>query len=267
MLARLSTRTITIWDRILVGVALIAAWQAASWHFGAYWISGPWSTLQRFGADLGAEMTFIHLWTTTRSALLGFLIGGVPAVLLPFLLRRKPFINAVLDPFMVAGYGIPKVSLAPLFILWFGIGIESKVAVVAIAAFFILFFTAQAGVRSLDSGLVHMAQVAGASERRVLQSVVLPAALPHIFSGIRISAPYSVGAAVITEMISSNRGLGYMLAMAGSNYDATGFFAGLILVTLLVLAVNLIVSACERRFLGWRPSSSGSARASASGGL
>ena len=139
------------------------------------------------------------------------MIGGVPAVLLPFLLRRQPIVVAILDPFMVGGYGAPKLAFAPLFILWFGIGIESKIALVATVVFFIVYFSTLSGVRALDAKLVQMAQVVGASERQVGRHIVFPGAVPCIFAGFRIAVPYAIGGAVIAELISSNRGLGYLV--------------------------------------------------------
>ena len=101
-------------------------------------------------------------------------------MLLPFLLRRHPVIVAILDPFMVGGYGAPKLAFAPLFILWFGIGIESKIALVASVVFFIVYFNTLSGVRALDPRLVQMAQIVGAGERQVARHIVFPAAVPHI---------------------------------------------------------------------------------------
>ena len=152
----------------------------------------------------------------------GAIVGGVPAVLLPFLLRRHPLMVAILDPFMVGGYGAPKLAFAPLFILWFGIGIESKIALVASVVFFIVYFNTLAGVRALDPKLVQMAQIAGASERHVARHIVFPAAVPYIFAGFRIAVPYAIGGAIIAELISSNRGLGYLVQTGAMNFDTTG---------------------------------------------
>jgi NitT/TauT family transport system permease protein len=146
-------------------------------------------------------------------------------VALPFALGRLP-ITAILDPFMVGGYGAPKLALAPLFILWFGIGIESKIALVAITVFFIVYFSAQAGIRALDARLVQMAQVMGASERDVARHIVFPGAVPYIFTGFRIAVPYSVGGAVIAELISANRGLDISSSLC-VNFDTTGVFVAL----------------------------------------
>ena len=135
----------------------------------------------------------------------------MPAIILPFTLRRLPGWVSVIDPFMVGGYGAPKLALAPLFILWFGIGIESKIALVASVVFFIEYFSTLSGVRSLDAKLVQMAQLVGANERQVARHIVFPGAVPNIFAGLRISLPFGIGAAVIAELISSNRGLGYLV--------------------------------------------------------
>ena len=166
-------------------------------------------------------------------------------MLLPFLLRRHPLMVAILDPFMVGGYGAPKLAFAPLFILWFGIGIESKIALVASVVFFIVYFNTLSGVRALDPKLVQMAQIAGASERHVARHIVFPAAVPHIFAGFRIAVPYAIGGAIIAELISSNRGLGYLVQTGAMNFDTTSVFAAILTATLIVHAANWMVE-CRR---------------------
>jgi len=194
-----------------------------------------------------------HAGYTIEEAALGAIIGAVPAIILPFALRRMPTVVAVLDPFMMGGYGAPKLALAPLFILWFGIGIESKIAVVASIVFFIEYFSTLSGVRQLDAKLVQMAQLVGASERQVARHVVFPSAVPNIFAGLRISLPIGIAVAVVTELISSNRGLGYLVQIGAMNFDVTQVFAALLGATILVLAVGYAVDGTERVLLRWRP--------------
>ena len=177
----------------------------------------------------------------------------MPAIALPFALRRLPIVTAILDPFMVGGYGAPKLALAPLFILWFGIGIESKIALVAVTVFFIVYFSTQAGIRALDPKLVQMAQVMGASERDVARHIVFPGAVPYVFTGLRIAMPYSIGGAVIAELISANRGLGYLIQLGAMNFDTTGVFVALAATTCIVFIGNWSVNALEARLLRWRP--------------
>jgi NitT/TauT family transport system permease protein len=242
-------------DQILVLIVLIAGWQMLSLAYGAYWIGSPWGVLTRLFASVANGDLLRHASYTLTEAAAGFLIGALPAAALPFALRRLPVLSAILDPFMVGGYGAPKLALAPLFILWFGVGIASKIALVAITVFFIVYFGTQAGVRALDAKLVQMAKVVGASERQLARHIVFPGAVPYIFTGLRIAMPYSIGGAVIAELISSNRGLGYLVQLGAMNFDTTGVFVALTATTCIVFLGNWCVDALERRLLRWRPPS------------
>lgn len=250
-------------DQIVVFVVLIAIWQLLSLWLGVYWVGSPWGVLRRFVLGVFGGDLLVHASYTFTEALAGFLLGAIPAVLLPFLLRRRPMMVAIIDPVMVGGYGAPKLALAPLFILWFGIGIESKIVLVAITVFFIVYFSALAGVRALDTRLVQMAQVMGANERHLARHIVFPGAVPYIFTGLRIAMPYSIGGAVIAELISANRGLGYLVQLGAMNFDTTGIFTALAMTTCIVALGNWCVGALERRLLRWRPPSDIAMRAEA----
>ena len=252
---RVGTLLRTYGDQLIVLIVLFAIWQALSFWLTTYWVGSPWGVVKGFVAGVLSGELLRHSSYTLSEAVAGFIIGAVPAAALPFLLRRMPIVTAILDPFMVGGYGAPKLALAPLFILWFGIGIESKVALVAITVFFIVYFSALAGIRALDAKLVQMAQVMGANERDVARHIVFPGAVPYIFTGFRIAMPYSIGGAVIVELISANRGLGYLIQLSAMNFDTTGVFVALLAVTLIVFLGNWTVNAGERRLLRWRPAS------------
>jgi ABC-type nitrate/sulfonate/bicarbonate transport system permease component len=243
----------TLQDRLGVAVAVLVGWQLASLTFGPHWVSPPLATAGRFGELVASGELLRQALFTLAAAAGGFVVGGVPGVVLPFALRRTPRLAAILDPYLVAGYGMPKLALAPLFILWFGIGLASKVALVASLVFFLIFFSTAAGVRGVDLRLVAMARVAGASERAVARHVVWPGAVPYIFAGLKISLSYAIGAAVVGELISSNRGLGYLIQAASQDFDTTTVFAGLIALTLLIVAMSGVVDVTERRLLRWRP--------------
>jgi NitT/TauT family transport system permease protein len=240
-------------DQALVLLGLLAIWQILSLAFGTYWIGSPLGVITRFAVGIMSGELLRHAAYTASEAVAGFLIGALPAAALPFALRRSPVLSAILDPFMVGGYGAPKLALAPLFILWFGIGIESKIALVAVTVFFIVYFSAQAGVRVLDVRLMQMAKVVGATERHLARHIVFPGAVPYIFTGLRIAMPYSIGGAVIAELISSNRGLGYLVQLGAMNFDTTGIFVALVMTTCIVFLGNASVNALERRLLRWRP--------------
>jgi NitT/TauT family transport system permease protein len=247
-------------DRLFLAAAALVLWQVATVAVGAHWISPPLATARRM-LDLASsgELTRHTLYTLAAAAG-GFLVGGVPGAILPFALRRSPRLAAILDPYLVASYGMPKLALAPLFILWFGIGLASKIALVASIVFFLIFFSAAAGVRATDGRLVAMARVVGASEQAVARDVVWPGAVPYIFAGLKISLSYAIGAAVVGELISSNRGLGYLIQAGANDFDTTIVFAALLTLTLLIVVVNGLVAAGERRLLRWRPADAQPAR-------
>jgi len=240
-------------DRLVVLVVLIAIWQGLSMLLGNYWTGTPWGTFERLAEGIAEGELLRHASYTVAEAIIGFLVGGIPAAVLPFLLRRLPMVTAIIDPVMVGGYGAPKLALAPLFILWFGIGIESKIALIVFTVFFVVYFSTLGGIRALDPKLVQMAQMAGASESYIARHIIFPGAVPHIFAGLRIAMPYSIGGAVVAELISANRGLGYMIQLHSMNFDTTGVFVALAAVCFIVFIANWIVNSVERRLLRWRP--------------
>lgn len=247
-----------MWDRIIFAAALAAIWQAGSAWAGPEQISSPVLVVQQLYIWIVSGVLLSHVGYTVLEAVLGFLIGALPGLLLPLLLRRRLFLAAVLDPFIMIGYGLPKIAFIPLFIVWFGIGIWSKVALVASVSFFLVFFSTSEGVRAVDPRLLRMAKIAGANESQLLRSVVLPSATPFIFQAIQIALPLSIGGAAIAELISSNRGLGYLIQSSAGNFEITGALAAVAALTLIVALTNIVVAAAEARLLAWRPQLSSS---------
>jgi NitT/TauT family transport system permease protein len=252
-------KTRLIIDRLLVFVLAIGAWQLCSLYFGTIWFSSPLRVLNRLIEEIRNGDLFFQASYTLRAALYGTLLGGVPAALLPFALRRHPVAGAILDPYMVGGYGVPKLALAPLFILWFGVDLAPKVALVASIVSFLIFFSTMAGVNAVNAQYVNVVRVFGARERDIARHVVWPGAIPYIFAGFRIAAPYAIGAAVVGELISSNRGLGFMIQSGATDFDTTLIYVSLVALTAVVVIVNLLVGRCERWLLRWRPPQQGMA--------
>lgn len=246
-----------------VGLLLLALWWLAAAVVGHYWISPPQETLARLWSLAIRGDLLLHTGYTLAAAGLGFVLGGLPGVLLPLALRRHPFLQEVLDPFLTAGYGLPKLALAPLFILWFGIGMASKVVLAASVVFFIVFFSTQAGVRATDQRLVRMARVMGAREAQVARKVVWPAVVPFVFSGLRIATPYAIGSVIISELVSSNRGLGYLVQYGAMSYSTPDIFATVAAITAVIGVATWGVGRVERRLMRWRPASAGAAGVSA----
>jgi NitT/TauT family transport system permease protein len=243
----------TLFDRAIVVILLLGIWKVGSLQVGPEWVSSPELVALEIWNWFVSGSLYRHAIFTLQAAILGFLIGGIPGAVLPFLIRRMPFVVAVIEPFMLGGYAIPKLALTPVLVIWFGIGLWSKVALVASVSFFLLFFNAMAGIRSIQPQLVRMAEIVGADNQQVSRLIVFPATIAFIFTGIRVSLPLSIGGAAIAEMISSNRGLGYLIQLSATNFDATGSFAGIVVLGTVVALTNLIVDFAEQRLLAWKP--------------
>ena len=255
--SREGKRAATLW-RIYVGRALFALGCLALWQWGHVLVGGdfvaaPLEVLHRIVEITRSGELLIHTLATFQEAALGFLIGGSAGVLMPFLLRLSPRLTEALDPFVAAGTGVPKLALAPLLILWFGIGLLSKVVFVASLVFFLLFFNTLAGVRSVDPQLEAMARVVGGGEWLLAREIVWHTALPFVFAGIKIAMPRAISAAVVGEFIAADVGLGYYINNARSLADTVGLFAGIVLVTVLVIVINVVLQRIQSHSLAWRP--------------
>ena len=162
------------------------------------------------------------------------------------------FLSAVFAPYVMGLYSIPKIALAPVFIVWLGLGMASKVAVVFVASFFLVFFNTYSGLLSINEELVRLARLMGASWPQAAMRVILPAAAPQIFLGLRTAVPYAVIGAVIGEYIGASEGLGYFILYASQTYDAPSLFAGIIILVAIVFLANFCLNRLEGRVIRWR---------------
>jgi NitT/TauT family transport system permease protein len=248
MSARLRERS----DKLLAVAALLVAWQLASGEL-ARLVSSPLLVLRRLGRYVTHGELVHHGLYTIAEAWGGLLLGGVPGVALAFVLARRPIPKSILAPFMAAGYGAPKIALAPLFIVWLGIGIFSKIALVASIVFFVLFFMTCAGIEQIQERQLLTARILGANDRLIWREIVWPSALPYIFASLHTALPHAVGAAVLGEILSGNRGLGYLIQWSASEFDPAGVFASVTVLAAIVGLQKVMVDRIERRVLSWRP--------------
>jgi ABC-type nitrate/sulfonate/bicarbonate transport system permease component len=250
---RRNRRTLVPVGRIALGIAFLAVWQFGTNVMGAAWLPGPVETLVRiWDLSVSGEIARDTLVTFSEAAA-GMIIGGAAGAVLPFLLRLSPRLMTTLDPFISAAFGLPKLALAPLFILWFGIGIATKVVFVASIVFFLLFYNGLAGILAVDPRLVAMLRVAGASEWMITREIVWNTTKPFLFSGLKIALPRALSGAVVGEFIAADAGLGWYINHARSINDTTGVVAGAVIVTVLVIAVNAALKRVQARSLAWRP--------------
>ena len=238
----------------LPGVILLLFWQWASGRLiREIYVSRPTD----IGARLWQLFTTGEIWpsllATGQELVLGYALGVGAGVLAGVLLGRSPAAARVFEPYLMAFYGIPKIALAPLFIIWFGIGLWSKVALAGTMVFFLVFYNVYSGIRSVDRDLVNLARVLGATPRQLDRHVYLPAAAPYILLGMRMAIPYAVIGVIVGEFTSSIRGLGTYIAYASSTYDPAGVFAGIAILLAFVVTAGALAGRLERRVLRWRP--------------
>jgi NitT/TauT family transport system permease protein len=237
----------------LLGIIIALAWQWASGRlFDEFFFSSPSAILLRLWQWIRDGSIFAHLWATLYATVAGFVIGAVIGLALGIWLGLSPFMNRLLDPYLSALNALPKVALAPLFVLWFGIGIESKIALAAILVLFLVFLNTYTGVREVDQDLVDAARLMKATRLQVLTKVIIPSAASWVFASLKISVPYALIGAVLGEMIAANRGLGYLVQYAGAQFDTAGVFASLVVIALVAIVLNWIVGIFQRRADRWR---------------
>jgi NitT/TauT family transport system permease protein len=153
----------------------------------------------------------------------------------------------------MALYSIPKVALAPLFIVWFGIGMHMKVLLAAATVFFLVFLNTAAGVRDVDRGLIDAVRLMGGTRWDVARRVVLPSSMTGVLTGLKVAIPYALIGAVIGELVASNRGLGYLINDAASQFDTAGVFATLVVLSVIAGVLNVLVGLVGKRVNRWKP--------------
>lgn len=256
------TKASVIAGRAAVAVLFVGLWQAGAtlgW-LDPFFFSKPSAIAARVLDMAASGKVWPHLAVTLTESVLSFLLGGLAGAAMGFALARSDWWAAVLGPYIQVANALPRVVLAPIFLLWFGLGIASKVALGVTVVFFIVFFNTLKGVRDVNPVLIQNARMLGASERQLARHVLLPSALTWIFSSLEISAGMAIIAAVVGEYLGSSRGVGYLIAQAEGVFDTTGVMAGMTFLAAFVLAIGAIVARVEKRLLRWKGRDAESAR-------
>jgi len=244
--------------RIALLVIIIGGWELASGRWvKEFFISKPSVIVYRLWGWVADGSLFFHAGITAMEAISGFLIGGLLGMTVGITLGRSQFLARLLDPFIMTFYSLPKVALAPLFILWIGIGMDMKIVLVASIVFFLVFLNTYTGVRNVSPELISILNLMGGREKHVLSKVVIPSAIHWVFAGLRLSVPYSLIGAIVGELIASNRGLGYLLSDSQGQFDTAGVFAALIAIMVLAILMNMAVKAAESLAMPWRSAEHG----------
>jgi len=196
---------------------------------------------------------FYHLWVTSVETVLGFVIGASLALVCGLWFALSPTASALSDPYIKAINAMPRVILAPIFSLWFGLGIWSKVALGVTLVFFVVFFNGYQGVREVSPVVLANARMLGASRGQLLRTVYLPSATSWVFSSLHTSVGMAFVGAVVGEYLGSSAGVGYLILQAEGVFDVNTVFAGIVVLTMAAILLDAIIGVVERRLLKWRP--------------
>jgi NitT/TauT family transport system permease protein len=246
--------------QMLVAIAVVALWQffASVPVFGKMWLppfffSNPVDVFSQVIEWFYTGVIWTHLAITLWESILAFVIGSLGGVAVGFWFARQPIVAAVFDPYVKMANALPRVVLAPIFTLWLGLGIWSKVALGVTLVFFIVFFNVYQGVKEVSRTVLDNGRMLGMSERQLMRHVYWPSALSWMFSSLHTSVGFAVVGAVVGEYLGSAAGLGYLIQQAEGVFDVAGVFAGMFVLSIFVILIDVAVTLVERRLLVWRP--------------
>ncbi|MEH7392308.1 ABC transporter permease [Bacillus sp. JJ1503] len=243
--------------RVAFLLCFLTLWESAAGRLiDKFWISSPSDIVNTLHKWATSGDLFFHLGITLQETFIGFFIGALAGCVVGFVLGRWSFAAQVMDPFITAIYSLPKVALAPLFILWFGIGIEMKILFAAMIVFFLVFFNTFAGVKDVDEDLLDNIRLMGASEKQIVTKVIIPSALTWVFVGLKLSVPYALIGAVVGEITASNKGIGFLIQYSAGNFDTAGTFAALVILMIVSISLNGVLMLLESRLLRWKKTNS-----------
>ena len=239
--------------QLLLVVVLLGGWEWLSVAFRAdFWVSRPSQVVSALFAWYKSGDLLTDLRITLTEAGLGFVLGAAAGAVVGFLLGWVRSLGDLLEPFVLSLYTLPKIALAPLFVLWFGIGITNKVMFAAMLVFFMVFFTTYQGTRQVDRDLVENTRLLGASNWAIWRKIAVPYAAVWVFTGLRIGLPYALIGAIVGEFVAAEAGVGFRIKEATSFFNTAAVFAGLIVLMVISFILLSILRLIERRVLRWQ---------------
>jgi NitT/TauT family transport system permease protein len=259
-----SSTRLRLWQVLLL-VGFLALWYVATSptllppiyfddpNKAAFFFGEPAKVFQRIWDWFATGTIYSHLWVTLLETVLAFVIGTVLGLGVGLWLALSPTASALFDPYIKALNAMPRVILAPIFAVWFGLDIGSKVALGVTLVFFIVFFNVYQGVREVSFTVVANARILGASDRQLLRHVYVPSAMSWVFASLHNSVGLAFVGAVVGEYLGSSRGVGYLILQAEGTFDINAVFAGIVILTAFALLLDWGVTLAERRLLVWQP--------------
>ena len=235
-------------------LAIVLAWQlfVVLFHVPTFVLPAPTMILVRVVQE--SDLLFSHALVTAVEVLLGFALSVVVSIPLAVVIVYSRFLERTLYPLMVISQTVPKIAVAPLFVIWFGFGSLPKILIAFLIAFFPIVIDTVVGLRSLETEMIHLARSMGARAVTTFWKFRFPNALPNVFGGLKVAITFAVVGAVVGEFVGANRGLGYLLLVANGNIDTVLLFAGIFVLTLMGIAAFMMVDMVERVLLRWHVS-------------
>lgn len=240
-------------------LAILGGWEAGarSGLIDEFFFSKPsaiWERLVEWTVEGTSEGSlWLHLWVTMEEAMLGFAIGSVAGIVVGIALGRNRMLSDIFSIYIKVFNSIPRVVLAPIFIMIFGLGIGSKVALAFIMVFFVVFANAFQGVREADRNLMANAQILGARGWQLTRSVVIPSAMSWIFASLHVSFGFAIIGAIVGEFVGSRHGIGLLINIAKGTFDSAGMYAAIVVIMIVALAAEYLMTWIESRLATWRP--------------
>ncbi|MFJ7495652.1 ABC transporter permease [Streptomyces sp. NPDC097727] len=253
-------------SRVAVLLVVIGLWEwlARSAVIDPFNFSMPskiWDQIRTWVVDGTAQGSlWEQIWYTLYEALLGWVIGVIAGVLLGIALGRVRFAADVLGPYIKVLNALPRIVLAPIFLIWFGLGPASKVASAVVLVFFPVFFNAFQGAREVDRNLVANSRILGASNRQVTLQVVIPSATSWIFTSLHVSFGFALIGAIVGEYIGATKGLGLLVAASQGTFNAAGVYAAMVILAIVALLAEGLLTFLEKRLFRWKPADADTAR-------
>jgi NitT/TauT family transport system permease protein len=249
-----ASRQLPDWALALALLLIVAvAWEAVIrlFHISSFILPAPSAIIGSLIENRGKLASATG--STALEILLGFVLAAVTGIIVALLIARFERFGRALYPLIVLFQNVPKVALAPIFILWFGFDLTPKIALIVVIAFFPVTIDMLAGLQSVEPSFVALMRSVGASRTKVLLRVRIPHSLPHLMAGLKVAITFSVIGAIVGEFAGANHGLGYLIEFASTQLDTALIFAGLTVISVLGLAFYYLVEMAERFLVPWSP--------------
>jgi NitT/TauT family transport system permease protein len=247
-------RTTIIAIQVLIVIGFFGAWElgARNGMINPKWFSPPAEVLMRLARETHGGGFFTHVWATTVETVAGFVLGVIGGVALGIALGLTRRLRQILMPYLLMIYGIPRPALAPIFVLWFGIGLFSKVMLIISLVYFVLLMYVMVGMQAINPTLLRFAETTGASRSQTVSKIMIPSVMPYIFAGMKLGIGLAIVGAVVGEIIASRVGLGYYIYQAAQRGDTQGVYVGLAALGVMSFVLVFGMEWLDRRLFHWR---------------